>query len=253
MKALENKVAIVTGATSGIGEATARALADAGAALVLAGRRQTEGERVAESIRATGADATFVQTDVTHEDQVERLVATTVERHGKLDVAFNNAGQLTAFGSLQDQDTAAYRQELEVNLTGTFLALKHEIRAMLRNGGGSIINNASQLGVVGIAGGVAPYVAAKHGVVGLTKAVALELAQSGVRVNALALAGVDTPLFRSTMGATDEGARQVADMHPVGRVAQPEEVAPLVVFLASEQASFITGAAVAIDGGWTAQ
>lgn len=187
------------------------------------------------------------------EGALEVVAATAVEEFGGLHVAFNNAGQLRAFGPVAEQTEAAWRDELDVNVTGVFLSLKHEIPAILAAGGGSIVNNASQLGVVGIGGGVAPYVAAKHAVIGLTRATALELAQSGVRVNALALAGVDTPLFRSTMGATADGAAQVAALHPMNRVAGPEEVAPLVAFLAGDQASFITGAAVAIDGGWTAQ
>lgn len=253
MGQLDQKVAIVTGGTSGIGAAVARALGREGARVLVAGRREAEGEGVAAEIRDADAGAEFVRTDVTREADVQRLVATALERWGRLDIAFNNAGRLAAFGPLHQQETGAYEAELAVNLTGTFLSLKHQIPAMLATGGGSIVNNASQLGVVGIGAGVGPYVAAKHGVIGLTRAAALELAQSGVRVNALALAGVDTPMFRTTMGATEEGARQVADLHPLGRVARAEEVAPFVVFLASDQASFITGAALAIDGGWTAQ
>ncbi len=209
MSKLYGKVAIVTGGTSGIGEAVAHAFADEGATVVISGRDRERGEKVIASLVADGATASFMPADVTDEGQVAALVAHTVERFGRLDIAFNNAGTVSAFGAIQDQSMTAWETEIAVNLTGTFYSLKHEVAAMLASGGGSIINNASQLGVVGIGAGVAPYVAAKHGVTGLTRAVALENAQAGIRVNTIVPAGVDTPLFRSTMGATDEGRAQI--------------------------------------------
>lgn len=253
MERLHGKVILVTGGTSGIGAAAAARLASEGASVVISGRDASRGEEVVSKITADGGTARFVQADVTREADVERLVRETVNAYGGLHGAFNNAGTVSAFGPVPTLTEQAWRSELDTNLTSVFFSLKYEIPAIAASGGGSIVNNASQLGVVGIGGGVAAYIAAKHGVTGLTRAAALENAAAGIRVNTLVLAGVDTPLFRSTMGATAEGAAQIASMHPVGRVAAPEEVAPLVAYLLSDESAFVTGSALAIDGGWTAQ
>lgn len=248
----ESKVVLVTGATSGIGEAVSRRLAAEGAAVVLGARSKDAGEQLAAEIRATGRAAEFVPTDVTVESEVEALVRTAVEKFGRLDGAFNNAGALTAFGAVQDIDEGGWNAEIALNLSGVFFSLKHEIPAILASGGGAVLNNASNLGAVGM-GTVSPYVAAKHGVVGLTKAVALETASQGVRVNAIAPGAVDTPAFRSTMGATPEGEAQIAGLHPIGRISKPEEIAAFAAYLLSDEASFVTGANLLIDGGFTAQ
>ncbi|MBF6172264.1 glucose 1-dehydrogenase [Nocardia blacklockiae] len=248
----ESKVVLVTGATSGVGAAVARRVAAEGGAVVLGARGKESGDRMAEEIRSAGGRAVFVPTDVTVADDVARLTQTALDEFGRLDAAFNNAGAVSAFGPIQDIDEAGWRADLELNLTGVYYGLRHQVPAILGSGGGAILNNASNLGVVGM-GSVAPYVAAKHGVVGLTRAVALETAQQGVRVNALVSGAVDTPAFRSSMGATPEGEATVAALHPLGRIARPEEIATLCAYLLSDEASFVTGAAVAIDGGFTAQ
>jgi NAD(P)-dependent dehydrogenase (short-subunit alcohol dehydrogenase family) len=252
MARFDGKVIAITGGNSGMGRATAQRVASEGAAVVLGARRKDVGDEVVVGIRAAGGQAVFVPTDVTVEADVARLVDTAVREFGRLDAAFNNAGGASTFGPVQDLDEAGWRADLDQNLTSVFLSLKHQVPALLAAGGGSIVNNASNLGVVGMAT-VSPYVAAKHGLVGLTRAVALELARSGVRVNALVTGGVDTPMFRNSMGASPEGAAHIAGLHPVNRVARPEEIASFVAYLLSGESSFITGAALAIDGGWTAQ
>lgn len=246
----ESKVALITGATSGVGAAVARRIAAEGGAVVLGARGKEAGDRVAEEIRAAGGRALFVPTDVTVEADVARLTEAALNEFGRLDAAFNNAGAVNAFGPVQDIDEAGWRADLELNLTAVYYGLRHQVPALTASGGGAILNNASNLGVVGM-GSVAPYVAAKHAVVGLTRAVALETADQNIRVNALASGAVDTPAFRASMGATPEGEAAIAAMHPIGRIAQPEEIAAFCAYLLSDEASFITGAVLAADGGFT--
>lgn len=252
MTRFDGKVVLVTGGNSGMGRATAERIAAEGAAVVIGARRKDAGEEVVASIRAAGGRAVFVPTDVTIEADVAALVQAAMGEFGRLDAAFNNAGGGSTFGPVQDLDEPGWRADLDLNLTSAFLCMKYEVPALLAAGGGAIVNNASNLGVVGMPT-ASPYVAAKHGLVGLTRATALELAPSGVRVNALITGGVDTPLFRGSMGASPEGAAHIASLHPIGRVARPEEIASFVAYLLSGESTFITGAALAIDGGWTTQ
>ncbi|MEU5401416.1 SDR family oxidoreductase [Streptomyces sp. NPDC005963] len=246
---LASRVFIVTGGSSGIGLAVARRLAADGAAVVLGARRKDVGEEAARSIRDAGGQAVFTPADVSVEADAALLVQTAIKEFGRLDGAFNNAGGVNAAGRISDIDGASWEAEIAQNVTSVFNCLKHQIPALLERGG-SIVNNASNMGVVALPE-VAPYVAAKHAVVGLTRATALEVATQGVRINAITTGGVDTPLARNSMLTSDEAVAHIESLHPVNRIAQPEEIAPFVAFLLSAEASFITGAALAIDGGFT--
>jgi NAD(P)-dependent dehydrogenase (short-subunit alcohol dehydrogenase family) len=249
---LVSKVVVVTGGSSGIGRAAAERLAADGAAVVIGARRKDVGAAAAAAIRAAGGQALFVATDVTVEADAAGLVRAAVAEFGRLDGAFNNAGGVSAFGPVQDIADADWRAELDQNLNSVFYGMKYQIPAILASGGGAVVNNASLAGVTGVAG-MSGYTAAKHGVVGLTRAAALECGDAGVRVNALVTGNVDTPLFRGLLGAPPDGDLDFAAPNAVGRVAQPDEVAAFVAFLLGDESKFITGAALAIDGGFTAQ
>ena len=253
MTRLQGKVALVTGASSGIGEAAAKAMAAQGARVVLAARRTEELDRVAEEIRAAGGEAVGVRTDVSVDEDLGNAVRTAEERFGGLDIAFNNAGSMGTMGLVAEQDPKTWGEDLFTVLTTTFMSMRHEIPALLRRGGGVIVNNASQLGVVGFGAGISAYVAGKHGVIGLTKAAALEYAPQNIRVNAVALASVDTPMYRSSVGASEEMTAYFNSLHPLGRIATPEEAASAVAYLAGDDAAFFTGSVLVMDGGWTAR
>jgi NAD(P)-dependent dehydrogenase (short-subunit alcohol dehydrogenase family) len=250
---LASKVVVITGGGTGIGRAVARRVVSEGAAVVIGGRRREAGEQVTAELRDGGGRALFAGTDVTVEAEAERLVRVAVAEFGRLDGAFNNAGGVNAAGHVQSIDGAAWHADLEQNLTSVFYSLKFQIPAMLDTaGGGSIISNASVGGVRGIPG-MSAYVAAKHGIIGLTRSAALENAGRGIRVNALVTGNVDTPLYRNLLGVPPEGELPGPAPNPTGRVASPEEIASFVAFLLSDESAFITGAALAIDGGFTAQ
>lgn len=247
------KVILVCGATSGIGEATARRLAAAGAQVMLAGRRQSLGEAIAGDLRRAGHRAAFLAADMTADSDAAGLVDQVMSLHGRLDGAVNTTGSIDASGPLTELDVAEWRAELDTNLTSVFLGLKYQLKAILQSAGhGSVVNNAAVAGTVGFAG-MAAYCAAKHGVVGLTRAAALEVADRGVRVNALIIGTVDTPMLRRGHGLRPGDPLPSARPIPVGRIATADEIAGFTQFLLSDDARFITGAALPIDGGLSAQ
>jgi NAD(P)-dependent dehydrogenase (short-subunit alcohol dehydrogenase family) len=250
MESLNYKVAIVTGASSGIGEAIAIQFAAEGAKVVVSDINEEGGNKVVEKIKNNGGEAVFIKADTSKPQDNERLVAETVKHFGKLDIAVNNAGiggpaGITAEYAIEDWDKV-----IAINLSGVFYGLRYQIPAMLANGGGSIINMASVLGQVGTPLSPA-YVAAKHGVVGLTKSAALGYADQKIRINSVGPGYIRTPLLEKN--TTDEQMEALIKQHPIGRLGESREIAELVVWLASEKASFITGTYYAADGGLLAQ
>lgn len=241
---------LITGALTGIGRATAHAFAEAGALLTISGRRQDAGQAFVRELREKGHQAEFVRADVRYEEEVSRLVDAAVGRFGRLDAAINNAGTEGTVGPITEQSADSYAATFDTNVLGVLLCMKHEVRVMLAQGGGSIVNLSSAMGKKGAAG-AAIYAASKHAVEGLTKSVALEVAGSGIRVNAVAPGPTDTDMIvRFTGGAA--GAESLGKSLPAQRLGQAAEVAAAIVFAAIGRSHFLTGHSISVDGGFTA-
>ena len=240
-----NKIVLVTGGTSGIGKVTAIAFANAGAKVVLTGRREKEGAEVVAEIKKTGGTASFVRADVSKDADIVKAIDFVVATYGRLDVAFNNAG-VEMLGPLDQVTEEQYRQTFDINVWGVLSSMKHEIPAMLKTGGGAIVNTSSIAGHIGLAG-ASIYVATKHAVEGLTKAAAVEFAKQGIRVNAVAPGTIDTEMVARF---PKEAQEWLKSQHPVGRFGTSEDVAAAVLYLASDTAKFTTGTILAVDGGW---
>jgi len=252
MATMQGKAAIVTGASTGIGRATALAFAREGAHVALADVDVERGEETAAEVGALGVDAIFVRADVSDASSVAALVRATIDRLGRIDFAFNNAGIEGSQAPTADCTIENWNRTIEVNLTGVFLCMREEIPRMLAQGGGAIVNNSSVAGLVGFTG-IPAYTASKHGVLGLTKTAALEYATQGIRVNAVCPGVIDTEMItRFTHGDTG-AADQLLETEPVARLGAPSEIADAVVWLCSERASFVTGHALAVDGGFVAR
>jgi NAD(P)-dependent dehydrogenase (short-subunit alcohol dehydrogenase family) len=244
---MSNQVVLITGALTGIGRATSIAFAKARANIVISGRHADEGQKLAAELRSLGAKAEFVQADVRRESDVQKLVDHTMSRFGRLDAAVNNAGTEGKPGPLTEQTAESYAATFDTNVLGTLLSIKHELRAMLPQGHGSIINVSSTYGRSG-APGAALYVGSKHAVEGFTKAAALEFAETGIRINVVAPGPIETGMLNRFTG-TPENKADLISRVPMKRIGQPEEVAEAILFLASDKASYITGASLATDGG----
>ncbi len=267
MDEFDSKVALITGGNSGIGRAAALAFAQKGAKVVIASRRIQESEETVSLIQDKGGTATFVQTDIAQAIQVEKLIAQTVNSYGRIDYAFNNAGNSYgridyAFNNAGVEEPVISSVEktediwdfiINTNLKGVWLSMKYQIPQMLKQGGGVIINNSSILGLVAFPN-VPIYTASKHGVIGLTKSLALEHARDNIRINCVCPGGIETDLLARNLDSLgEEGKTKFISLHPMGRLGKPEEIASSVIWLCSQAASFITGQSLAIDGGFTTQ
>jgi len=252
MKRLEGKIVLVTGASSGIGQVTAPAFAREGAKVVIASRSLEPSKKTLQMIKEVGGEGMFVRTDVSQAGEVESLIKKVVEKYGRLDCAFNNAGIEGEPTSTVDCTEAAWDLMMNTNLKGAWLCMKYEIAQMLLQGGGVIVNHASMMGLVAIPGGPA-YIASKHGLVGLTKAAALEYAKAGIRINAVCSGVAITPLIERAMAANPPAFEFIRNLIPMGRFAKLEEIAEVAVWLCTDASSYITGQPIIVDGGYVCQ
>jgi NAD(P)-dependent dehydrogenase (short-subunit alcohol dehydrogenase family) len=250
-KTFSGKVALVTGGTSGVGETTAIEFGRAGAKVLPTGRREKEGAQVVAEIKKLGGDAGFVRADVARDADVKGIVDFTVDKFGRLDIAFNNAG-VEWMGPLDQATEAEYRRVFDINVWGVLNSMRHEIPAMLKTGGGAIVNTSSVAGHVGM-GQVSIYTASKHAVEGLTKALALEFAKQNIRINAVAPDAIATEMFDRFAGKHSEVLDSLSSLIPVGRIGASEEIAAAVLYLCSDDAKFTTGTSLVVDGGMLAQ
>jgi NAD(P)-dependent dehydrogenase (short-subunit alcohol dehydrogenase family) len=247
---MSSPVVLITGALTGIGRAAAIIFAQQGARIVVSGRRDKQGQELVAELQGLGAEAIFVRTDVRNEDDVRNLVDQTVKRFGRLDIAVNNAGTEGTPGPVTEQTAETYSATFDTNVLGTLLSMKHELRVMLAQRSGSIVNVSSAYGSVGAAG-ASVYVASKHAIEGLTKSAALEVAGTGVRVNVVAPGTTDTGML-TRFTSTDENKSALVSTVPVKRLAKPDEIAHVIAFVASANASYMTGASIPVDGGMIA-
>jgi len=241
------KVAFVTGAASGIGRATAVAFAVEGARVAIVDRTEDALRQTADAIKDAGGEVLLIACDVASPERVEAAVARTVETFGRLDIAFNNAGVENKATPLAEIELGEWDRILGINLRGTFVCMKHELAQMLKQGGGVIVNTSSGAGIRGVAGGSA-YAASKHAIIGMTKSAALDYAKSNIRVNAVLPGNIETPMMDRFTGGDIQKA---IDLEPVGRLGRPEEIAEAVLWMSSDLGSFVTGASISVDGGWS--
>ena len=252
MGQLDGKVALITGAGSGIGRASALAFAREGARVAVADIVVEGGEETVRMVKEAGGEVFFIQVDVSNAAEVEAMVNTVVDTYGRIDCAYNNAGIEGRLASTDEYPEDVFDKVIDINLTGVWLCMKYELPHMLKQGSGAIVNTASGAGLIGVAG-MSAYVASKHGVVGLTKTAALEYAKSGIRVNSVCPGLIQTPMVERLTADQPQLGEALVAAEPVGRTGKPEEIAESVVWLSSDAASFVTGHAMSVDGGFVAQ